>query len=320
MISRTNISVLIATALLGVLLWSVLSIVNEFGKIPPSTPDEPVALTPNTNLPSIRTRLELEQFLTQHSTRGADRIQGYTNWLLARGYPESYRLWDDEYSELASDAAESDYLESDNARLLALAGAGDITAMYVLAERSLRDDPFDSLEWYDRAIMGGSLYAMLKTSDLLEMLSDPELQSFINSASWRGALAQLDEQSPAALEQALAWSIAAIIAGGYTILDHLHANRIARLRRQLDKPGILRACDTAQQYLLETAAARRSRGGAVFLTEQPPIAISVENPETLMPCDLSVPPLITFDDCATYPVIAANEKRASLWVCPYSGA
>jgi hypothetical protein len=315
LISRTNISVLIATVLLGVLLWTVMEIVREFSRIPPDQPAAPEAFGADPELPRVTNRAELESLLNDRTTRGADRIVGYTDWLVARGYPVDTELWFG-----ADPLVPSDYAEADDKDLLVLAAAGDITAMHALAERNVAEDPLGALDWYERAIVGGSLYAMLKTADLLELLADPELQAFIASPAWMIALAKLDTDSPAPVEKALAWSVTAIIAGGFAILDEPHVNRIERLSARLDNDGIRRACDTAQQYLLETAAARRARGDTVLLTERPPIAITVPDPATRIPCDLLVTPLVNFDDCSAYAALAANDQRASVWICPYSGA
>jgi len=316
-ISRTNISVLIATALLGVLLWTVTSIVQEFGKIP-DTPDidttaqETVA--PDViKLVSLTNRGDLETILGKHTTQVDERIQSYSDWLLGRGYPDGSEFWSEPIVDFAPE-----YSARDNASLMALAGNNDLYAMYVLAERRLSEAPLEALAWYDQAIVRGSIYAMLKTADTLEMIADPELQEFFSNALWRAALNSLNNENPPPLESALAWSLAAVTIGGYAILDQQHAGRISRLSARLDETAVQRACELAQQYLLDTAGLRRARGEAIFSTDQPPFALTAVSPDDLIPCNVSVEPLISFDECSAYPVMTATAQPASLWICPYS--
>lgn len=319
MISRTNISVLIATALLAILLWTVLNTVKEFGKIPAlqsekadtESPSEPIVIGER-----LYSRADTKNFIDKLSTRGGPRLDAYQDWLLARGYPETYRIWGDN-SPLK---AVSEYADMGNARLLTVAGGGNIEAMYELAERRMRDDPLDALAWYDQAIVNGSVYAMIKTANLLESINDPQLQDFLNNARWRNALEMLNKETPAPIEKALAWSLAAITIGGYAILDNQHANRIRRLSAQLDAKTIQNACDVAQEYLLDTAAARRALGGAVFSTEQPPIAVTTPNPASVIPCQQVIPPLVTMDNCTAHAIVTPEANRATLWICPYSRA
>jgi len=316
LISRTNISVLIATALLAILLWTVLNTVKEFGKIP-----TPQSETADTEAPSepivigerLYSRTDTENFINKLSTRGGPRLDTYRDWLLARGFPETYRIWGD-----IPRTTSSEYADMGNARLLIVAGAGNIDAMYELAERRMRDNPLDALAWYDQAIVNGSVYAMIKTAILLESINDPQLQDFLNNARWQSALEILNKDTPAPIEKALAWSLAAITIGGYAILDNQHANRIRRLSAQLDAMAIQNACDVAQEYLLDTAAARRARGGTVFSIEQPPIAVTTPNPASVIPCQPATPPLVTMNNCTAHAIVTPEANRATLWICPYS--
>lgn len=315
MISRTNISVLIATLLLAMLLWTVLGIVSEFGKIPAERAAPPSNETAQPARVNISNRVELEAALAEFSTDNAARIESYRDWMLSRGFPESYVFW-----SLEPAATDAQYAVRDDLSLIALAGSGNTVAMHTLAARRLQEDPLDALTWYDQAIANGSIYAMLKTADLLEMIVDDQVQELFSNAQWQAARATLNQQDTLPLEKALAWSIAAVTIGGYAILDHQQAGRFDRLRSQLDANALRTACDTAQNYVLETAAAIRSRGGTVFSLEQPPLALTIPNPTAKNPCKFPVPPLINFADCTAHDVLAPNTQPASLWICPYSAA
>ncbi len=148
-----------------------------------------------------------------------------------------------------------------------------------LGERSLQTDPVAALEWFDQAIVGGSIFAMIRVADLLTTLADPQLAAFTADPVWQAALNQLQAETPPPRERALAWAIAAVAAGGYAVLDPTHATRIDTLAAELDGAAIDRACEAAQTYLLETATLRRARGGAIFSLQTPPLALSIAEPD-----------------------------------------
>ena len=313
MISRTNISVLLATALLGVLLWTVLGIVNEFGKIPAERPPPPEAETEGPELDSITGLYDLKNVLGKLTTEVELRIENYTDWMLQRGFPDGYAFWNISLPD-TGDA----YAARDNLSLVSMAGNGDVGAMYALADRRLKDDPLDALAWYDQAIAAGSLYAMLKTADLLETIADPQVQALFDSPEWARALISLERDTITPVEKALAWSIAVVTIGGYGLIDARHGGRLSRLAGQLDTDGIRRACETAETYVLDAAAAIRASGRTVFSLEQPAIALTVPEPATAIPCAVAVRPLIDLENCEVHPVLAPTSEQGSLWICPYS--
>jgi hypothetical protein len=258
-------------------------------------------------------RTDLDALLQKLATNGGARIEGYVDWMLSRGFPENYVFWN-----FAVPEADAEYSVYANMALISMAGNGDIGAMHSLAERRLSDDPLDALVWYDQAIASGSLYAMLKTTDLLEMIIDPQIQALFDKPEWQRALEALNRDAIAPKEKALAWAVAAVIVGGYGIVDHKHAGRLTRLSSQLAPDAVRRACETAQTYVLDSAAAIRASGGTVFSLDQPPLALTVPTPESLVPCDSEVQPLIDLMDCDAHPVLAPNQAKATLWICPYA--
>jgi hypothetical protein len=313
-VSRTNISILLATALLGILLWVVISIARDASRapeIPLPMPSDEVTPTFDPSLPRISNRLELTDWLSAHSEASGQLIDGYQDWLRGQGYPADSAL----LSATEATAAES-LANEDDSMLLLLAGQGDITATHLLAERSLETDPLAALDWFDQAVIDGSVYAMIRIADLLTTFADPGLADFVSDPAWQAALESINSVSPAPRERALAWSIAAVTVAGYAILDPSHAERIANLSEQLDSAGIERACNAAQDFVLQTAAARRVRGGAVFSTESPPFAISVANPEYVVSCDVPVIPLVSLTACEKNSFVGAGEKLMTAWLCP----
>jgi hypothetical protein len=312
-VSRFTTSVLLATALLGVLLWVVISIVVDLSR----APDQPLPLPTeqavfDPALPRISNRLQFLQWLNEQGYSGEQLVHDYSEWLTARGYPEQYS-W-----ITASQTQQSDpFAAYDDAELLIIAGQGDLAAMHELAERSLsEDDPLEALAWYDRAIVSGSLYAMLRMADLITTLTDPALAEFISNPQWRAALEQLNAEVPPPRERALGWSLAAVNVGGYALLDSAHANRIENLQQQLDAAQLETACQTAQDYLLDAASARRAMGNAVFTTERPPVAVTVPAAEKIITCDVPVRPLVAMDDCTRSEFVGPGPALMTVWLCP----
>jgi hypothetical protein len=320
-VSRTNISILLATALLGILLWIVLSIVHDLANAPDTPlpmPTKPEVVAFDPALPRIFSPEQLEQWLTQQgysAPLSGQLVDTYRDWLILHGFHSGTPLLD--FS--AQPRAEDLYANYDGATLLILAGQGDIAALHILAESSLETDPLAALEWFDQAIVNGSVYAMVRISDLLATLADPELANFVSDSVWQSALHTLQNTSPAPLERALAWAIAAVTFGGYAVLDQSLAQRINTLSEQLEPSAIYRACEIAQDYVLTTAATRRAQGGTLFSTQTPPLALSVAQPEAVIPCDIPVLPLISLAHCSRNNFVGPDNTLSTAWLCPETG-
>ena len=309
--SRFTASVLLATALLGILLWVVVSIVAEVSNPSPPAVAEPGAEPePDPALPRIKDMQALREWVGAGGPAATLGLEQYRDWLSERGYPPQRNLL------TGAAVADSVWAAADDATLLVIAGRGDIAALHTLAERSIGNDPVAALGWYDQAIINGSLYAMLRVSDLLATLGDPALARFSKEANWQQALADLNSAEPPPLERSLAWAIGAIYVGGYGIADPRLAGRIASLSSQLDEFAVARACEAAQSFVLETAAARRAQGGAVFSMLRPRFAISVAEPASVVPCDISVPPLVDMSNCESTRFVGPRKQLMQAWYCP----
>jgi len=156
---------------------------------------------------------------------------------------------------------------------------------------------------------------MVRSSDLLATLADPGLSDFVSDPVWQSALDEVQKTSPPPLQRALAWAIAAITFGGYAVLDQGLAGKIRSLSAQLETADIAQACELAQDYVLDTAATRRAKGGAVFSTQLPPLAISVAQPEAVIPCEVPVLPLVTLDECSRHAFVGQDANLNTIWLC-----
>lgn len=312
--SRFTTSILLATALLGVLLWVVISMVVDFARAPEEPlplPEEEVVRTFDPALPRIENRSQFVSWLNGQGLEGKLLLEAYAGWLEVRGYPENYN-WITTDGSAPADL----FAANDDAELLVLAGRGDLAAMHELAERSLAaDDPLEALAWYDRAIVSGSLYAMVRTADLITTLTDPALTGFITNPQWQAALDALRAEKPAPRERALGWLYAAVNVGGYTLMDEAHASRISNLQAQLDPAQLESACETGQNYLLDAASARRALGNAVFMTDGPPVAVTVAAPDKVIACDVQIPPLVSLDTCSKKEIVGPGPELFAAWLC-----
>jgi hypothetical protein len=316
--SRFTVSILMATALLGVLLWIVLSMARDLARAPQeplALPTEPAADTFDPALARIGTRAELAAWLTARGYSAAALLDSRDAWLEQQGFPPGQRT-----AGLAGVAPAADDFNDldglDDADLLRLAANGNAGAFQALAEHSLQSDPLAALEWYEQAVVNGSIYAMLRLSDLLVTLSAPELENFVSDSAWQLALEKINSDSPAPRERALAWAIAAVTIGGYAIMDPSHAARIAGLGEQLDDAGIARACETGNDYVLEIATARRMRGSVVIETQAPGLALSIDEPDRAIPCSIPVLPLISLAQCNVEAFVGPGPRLMNAWICP----
>ena len=303
--------------LLGILLWIVLSTVAELANPQPLETPATQAEAPqfDSSLPAIAFGGELIEWLGENRMDPAaarKSVSNYRYWMAERGYP-IYTYW---YSVAAGSLIDLPGPPPENdAELVALAGAGDASAAVKLGSRSIKDDPLAALEWFDQAIVNGSIWAMIRTADLLTSLSDPALDDFPSSPVWEQSMAMIKVQGPP-LERALAWYIATVIVGGYPVLDNDLSDRIGELSQRLNKAQINNACELAQSYVLDTAMARRARGGAVFSLERPLFAASVAEPGSVLPCDIPVQPLIDMSDCLKEAFIGPGQRLWQMYFCP----
>ena len=313
--SRFTLSILLATALLGVLLWIVVSMAVDFAQAPEEPLEQPEpAIEYDPALPRLADRAELVAYLNGNGLPGFDLVAGLEDWLDERGYPPA----------VFNATAEPDALvtEASDPELLLLAGIGDIDALHELADRSLQDgqNPLEAIEWYDQAIVSGSLYAMLRRADLLDTLSDPVLGEFLRGGEWPDELQRLTADRATALQEALSWALSAYIVGGAATMDAEQSARLDLLSdelRRLDNYAIDQACASAQEHVLEAAASRRALGGSVFSTAAPPFALTVARPEQHVPCSVPIVPLVSLEQCEYFEFVEPEPNRLMrAWICP----
>ena len=345
--SRTNLSILLATGLLGVLLWMVDSIVSEYTLMekvrgfglgiatPRADPPQPnLGSLENERLDSERAAVEAVTTTVKPSRPANDgpRMQSaadLTAFLDGLGLDATLairrsRAWFDQlgflgptelYGRDAKSSPAQLYKDYDDATLLALAGPGDLGALQTLAAKSAESDPAEAYSWYRQAASYGSVNAMIKIGLLLNRWNRPGLR-FGSDPGDRDKVEALLESIVDAEELGLTWIIAAARIGGLPVLRSHDV--VVLLQTPVPGSGsevIETACRQSARLILKLAGERRARGQVIFAQQPPPVFIGELNLNELLPCQEQVAPIVDTSSCAAQPVMHRPDWPALLWVC-----
>jgi TPR repeat protein len=299
--------------MLGILLYVVLSIVDQSINPDPMTLD--TGDTPDNVIPpAIRTRTDLELALKGKAIDLDAELQSSADWYQQRGFlgslPVYGRMEESTLQQVYADAAVSD--------LLQLAGSGDIAAAQALAELSMssdNNDPVEAIDWYRQAASYGSVYAMFRISELLQIFSNRERDVFNSDALYADRLNELRTNNPLMDRDALAWAITGVLAGGLPVAQPAIVDSITAMATILGEGGTVRACDKANRLLLDLAAERRSRDRLVFATAPPPLFVSAPNLRAAIPCEATAVPIIDSSACEAVSVPGLVNPNQTLWRC-----
>ena len=339
--SRTNLSILLATGLLGVLLWMVDSIVAKYtlmddgrGMAPvkdsPGTPKtkpdtqtlavietvaaplKPAQPNPAIGGPRMQSVADLATFLNGLGLDASTAIRKSQTWFDQRGFLGPAEL----YGRKAESSPARRYKDYDDATLLALAGPGDLGALQALAAKSMEFDPAEAYHWYRQAASYGSVESMLNIGLLLNRWTRSG-EDFEANPNYRDKVEALLESIADAKELGLTWIFAAARTGGLPVLRSPHI--VALLQNPSPGVGyevIETACQQSAKLVLELAAERRARGQIIFAQEPPPVFLGAQNLNELLRCQEQVVPIVDTSFCAAQPVTPRLDWPATLWICP----
>jgi hypothetical protein len=310
-VSKTNVYTLMATALLGVLLYVVL----QFSRKVPTAPITTDIMADPAGL-SIDGPADLLTILAARGIDAPQAIAESVDWRRARGFPGHDRM----FGVADQNAPARTYESLDNPTLVSLSRGGDLVATQILATQILLDDPFASLALYTTAANQGSVFAMLRIGALTETFSNAALDKFNADPAYLRKLGELrgDGSRGTLKMQAFAYVAAAIRNGGVAIVDQDLLDWIQTMARDLAPAELTTACELSENIFLKFSVARRRLGLAQIRTEVPPVFFGVPNLQAQLPCQStghSIIWLLDLSRCSAMPVVHSDEQARDLYIC-----
>ncbi len=322
--TKTNRSTLIATFLLGVLLYTILRFAADLnimsdgrGREPPPATDDPGA----TAVPRITTAADLRAVLDtilagQDGGDAAAILDSYTRWSDARGFSGDRRLFG------AGKMAPTDAtVPIDETELQTRSRAGDALASQALAARRLFDDPLSSLELLHTAAEQGSTFALLRIASLLEALNTAGIDAEMSAAARDQRAIRLtnlgfgDDLGIGAL----GYLLTAARDGGPPIIDGAMLAWLDRLTVATTSDQRVTVCEWSERKLLDIAGRRARRGKPAITTAPPAVFIAIPDLADRLPCSQTQSPvenLIDLTNCSVTEVRNGADEPRDLYLCP----
>jgi len=322
-VTKTNRFTLIATILLGILLFTILRFAHDLNvawdgsklKPPPATD----ATRASTRL-RISTTTDLRDFLDrQGAGNGIDAtaiLDDYADWSDARGFTGRNRLFG------TADTAPSDvFTANDEDVLRTRSDAGDAAASQALAEHILFVDLYSAIELFRRAAEQGSTFALLRIGSLLEALDATGTGYEIADPAQRQRVVDLTEQGVGNSLRltALGYVVAAIRDGGAPVVDGALLMQLDRFHDETTSDEWAAVCEWSERTLLDIAKTRIRWGKPAVVTVAPPIFFSVPDLDDRLPCGRTAYPIDNLMDlthCTITPVRNADDEALDLHLCP----
>jgi hypothetical protein len=103
--------------------------------------------------------------LAAMSSLGIDDLdERMSRWAVSRGYPE--------FDQSGNYLLDQPYQQYDEETLRGLADADDMWAQQILAQQIAADHPGEAIDWYKRAALNGSVYAMQEIARLYHRMAN----------------------------------------------------------------------------------------------------------------------------------------------------
>lgn len=316
--TKTNRFTLIATILLGVLLYTVIRFAHDLNVAWDGSPREPPPRIADPNAPAhprIATTADLRAILIAHGIDAATALDGYTDWSDARGFTGANRLFGTVNSGPVDTFAADDAIQ-----LRARSDAGDATATQALAAQLLFTDPFSAIELFGKAAEQGSTFALLRIASLLEALDtassdnpaeDPGQQQRVENLAKRGVGNNLQLT-------ALGYLVTAVRDGGTPIVDPALLAWLDRLQNEATRDELIAVCAWSERTLLEIAGNRARRGKSPVTTNAPPVFLTIPRSADRLPCRrtaYAIENLLDLTHCTVTTVRNASDEDLDLYIC-----
>lgn len=336
MFSKNDRFTLIATALLGILLYAWLKFAEDLRNAPTveaalglespqvakeepvreeSLP-EPPAATPDPKLPRITNHADLVAFLDERGLNGRLLVDQAATWYRDKGF-----LGAIEYLGVSSDDAPNAYYDTlDEATLKALSAGGDVGATQTLARMAMFMSPSVGLGLYQQAVSQGSIYAVIKVADTLSLFADARLADYASEPELFNQLLQVQKRSPGQIldTEAYATALAALGDGGPPIVDEELLAWTATLEAKAPQQALEYACRRSGEILVDNSTLRRANNVEPLSTQPPPIFIGPPGVAARMPCTATSYPIVSLmniEQCEVERFVNSAGEESDLHIC-----
>ncbi|MGI9329397.1 MAG: hypothetical protein ACR2QB_01665 [Gammaproteobacteria bacterium] len=327
--SRTNISILLATGLLGVLLFVVRQIVVDqpvepikvpvASRSPEQAAPEAVLLRVDESgeaLPVIDSPAALRALLIEQGMAPDIALADTRDWFAARGYLASGPL-----RHLVGDTRAADYYASlDDDTLRSLSEGGEVLATQELAGRQRVTDPFAALGSYQAAANQGSVNALLKMASLRETLAEIRPEDFASDPGFVRQLSRVAGKDGTALRIAAYGNVlTAMRDGGPAVIDDELMGWAQEMESRLTPMQQTQACNRSFNEFIGLSNQRRLKGMAPITVTPPPTFLALPELDARLPCQETISPVATtqiLDDCIVREVVDGRGGLRELYLCP----
>lgn len=236
---------------------------------------------------------------------GLDNFMGdYGRWAAARGYPQP-----DETGNLM---LPQPYDQYDIETLEGLAATGDMWAQQFLAERIAKTRPADAIEWYRRAAINGSVYAMTEMAQLYKRIANKNADSqFKDNETALEQIYALRDSPSSPDVAAYAWAAVAERSGWDPMSGSVTAHVASR---NLSEEQIEEACELSRALQDDVARSRTEQRLELPAATPPPLIVSPQDGTGGTRCSEGQPPPWDMSGCREV-MLNAGEQTNSIWVC-----
>jgi len=322
-VTKTNRFTLIATILLGVLLYTILRFAHDLNiawdgsalKPPPANND-----SPGLTQPRLATTADLLALLdTEFAGQGLDAraaLDATADWSNARGFTGNDLL-----PRLPDTAPSAPFTPGDDAELVVRSEAGQAAASQALAAQTVFTDPFLAIELFHKAAEQGSTFALLRIGSLLEALDTAGAGAEAANAIHRERVTELAQRGVGNSLRltALGYVITAIRDGGAPIVDQSMLTWLDRLKAEATNDELVAVCAWSERTLLEIAKSRARSGKPPVTTTAPPVFLTITELTDRLPCRQTAHPIENLQDltnCSITNVRNAADEPMDLYLCP----
>ena len=284
--TKTNRYTLIATILLGVLLFTIVQFANDLDVAWDGTriePEQPADRSVSTFTADPDAALGTAGLEASTARAAADR------WRQARGLP-----------------ADS-YLTANTPVIITQAAVTQAQA-----EQLRFDDLPTALALFNKAAEQGSAYALLRIAALLEALA-------ATTSDAPDTIAMLSvADGPDLRLSALGYILTALRVAGPPLADIDLVAGIDRLLPETTLEQRSLACQWSERRLLDLARARAKQGVRTISTDTPPVFLTAPGAIDSLPCGdigASAKTLLAESGCAAQPFRSADNGLHDLWIC-----